>query len=97
MLKPGAAVGFDRLVAETLPKIVTLEPGTQVYATHAVEGDPDARIFYELYKNRDAFDLHERQEHVKRFLAARDEFLAGPPRVEFLSLIDAKGLNGDLR
>nr|WP_232303769.1 putative quinol monooxygenase [Pseudofrankia sp. DC12] len=93
-LRPGAAAGFDRLVAETVPEIVALEPGTQVYATHGVEGDPDARVFYELYRDREAFDEHERQEHVRRFLAAREEFLAGPPRVEFLSLIDAKGTPG---
>ncbi|OHV44908.1 antibiotic biosynthesis monooxygenase [Pseudofrankia sp. BMG5.36] len=93
-LRPGAAEGFDRLVAETLPQIVALEPGTQVYATHAVEEDPDARIFYELYRSREAFDEHERQEHVMRFLAAREEFLAAPPRVEFLSLIDDKGVTG---
>jgi quinol monooxygenase YgiN len=93
-LRAGAVGRFDRLVAETLPLIVSSEPGTLVYTTHAVEGQPDARIFYEVYRDRAAFDEHERQEHVRRFLAAREEFLAGPPHVEFLTGIGGKGLPG---
>ncbi len=93
-LRPGAAGGFDRLVAETLPLIVSTEPGTLVYSTQVVEGEPDVRVFYELYRDRAAFDEHERQEHVRRFLAAREEFLAGPPRVEFLIGVGGKGLPG---
>ncbi|WP_163549725.1 putative quinol monooxygenase [Candidatus Frankia nodulisporulans] len=93
-LRPDAADGFDRLVAETAPLIATSEPGTLIYATQVVEGEPGARIFYELYRDRAAFDEHERQEHVRRFLAAREEFLAGPPRVEFLTGVGGKGLPG---
>ncbi|WP_239335044.1 putative quinol monooxygenase [Frankia sp. CiP3] len=93
-LRSGAAGEFDRLVAETLPLIVSVEPGTLVYATQEVEGEPDVRIFYELYRDRVAFDEHERQEHVRGFLAAREEFLAGPPRVEFLTGVGGKGLPG---
>lgn len=93
-LHPGAVDGFDRLVAETLPLILSSEPGTLVYTTQAVEGEPAARIFYELYRDRAAFEEHERQEHVCRFLAAREEFLARPPRVEFLTGVGGKGLSG---
>ncbi|WP_239376088.1 putative quinol monooxygenase [Frankia sp. Cj5] len=96
-LRPGAAGGFDRLVAETLPLIVSSEPGTLVYTTQAVEGASDSRIFYELYRDRAAFDEHECQEHVRRFLAAREEFLAGPPRVEFLTGVGGKALPGGVR
>ncbi|MCK9895197.1 putative quinol monooxygenase [Frankia sp. AgB32] len=96
-LRPGAADGFDRLVAETLPLIVSVEYGTLVYVMQAVAGEPDVRIFYELYRDRAAFDEHERQDHVCRFLAAREEFLVGPPRVEFLTGICGKGLPGGAR
>ncbi len=91
-LRPDAATRFDRLVAETAPLIASSEPGTLVYSTQKVEGKPDARIFYELYRDRAAFEEHERQEHVCRFLMAREEFLAGPPRVEFLTGVSGKGL-----
>lgn len=91
-LRPGGAEGFDRLVARTLPLIASSEPGTLLYLTHTVDGDPDARIFYEVYRDRAAFDEHERQDHVRAFLSAREEFLSRPPRVEFVTIADGKGM-----
>ncbi|WP_245641937.1 putative quinol monooxygenase [Nonomuraea candida] len=44
------------------------EPGTIVYASHRVDGQPLQRIFYELYRDRDAFDAHEQTEQSRRFL-----------------------------
>ncbi|MBO0701464.1 MAG: antibiotic biosynthesis monooxygenase [Candidatus Dormibacteraeota bacterium] len=84
-LKPGAAGAFDQLVAQTVAQIHRREPGTVIYACHTVEGEPLARVFYELYEDRDAFDAHEAQDHVRRFLAERKQYLAGT-RVEFLDL-----------
>ncbi|WP_304453109.1 putative quinol monooxygenase [Nocardiopsis sp. YSL2] len=86
-----AADGFDALVAETLPHIRQSEPGTLVYAVHTVEGKPLERIFYELYADRAAFEAHEEQPHVKRFLDARGAFLASVD-VDFLALMDGKGV-----
>lgn len=86
-----AATGFDSLVAEALPHIRQSEPGTLVYAVHTVEGKPLERIFYELYADRAAFDTHEEQPHVKRFLDARGAFLASV-EVDFLHLAGAKGV-----
>lgn len=88
-----AAAGFDRLVAETAPLIGSEEPGTLIYTTHTVEGAPLSRLFYELYADRAAFEAHEEQPHVKRFLAAREEFVADF-RVEFLSPPGGKGVPG---
>jgi quinol monooxygenase YgiN len=96
-LRPGAAEGFDQLVARTLPHIVSSEPETLLYLTHTVDGEPDARIFYEVYRDRAAFDEHERQDHVRAFLAAREEFLAGPPRVEFVTVAGGKGMPAGAR
>lgn len=86
-----AAAGFDALVAETLPHIRRSEPGTLVYAVHTVEDRPLERIFYELYADRAAFEAHEEQPHVKRFLDSRGAFLASV-NVDFLDLVDAKGV-----
>ncbi|MGW4278730.1 putative quinol monooxygenase [Nocardia sp. NPDC004750] len=85
------AAEFDELVAETVHAITELEPGTLVYATHAVENEPLSRVFYEVYRDRDAFDTHERQPHTKHFLGQREKYIASF-RVEFLAPADAKGL-----
>jgi quinol monooxygenase YgiN len=89
-----AAARFDELTAEAVRQIVAREPGTLVYATSVVEGEPLARVFYEVYRDRDAFRAHEEAEHVRSFHARKDPLLAGT-RVEFLTPGPAKGL--DLR
>jgi len=86
-----AAKSFDSLVAETAAKIREVETGTLLYAVHKVKDSPLSRIFYELYESRDAFDTHERQEHTKRFLEEREQYLTGA-RVEFLEPPIGKGV-----
>jgi quinol monooxygenase YgiN len=88
-----SAEGFDKLVAETVPQIRQHEPGTLVYAVHSVEGKPLQRIFYELYRDREAFDAHEQQAHTRRFLAEREQYLAAR-EVDRLALMQSKGTGG---
>ena len=82
-LAPGREGDFDALVASTLEGVAN-EPGTIMYVPHAVIGEPTARIFYEVYRDEEAFLAHERQAHTVRFLRDRSSLLAGPPRVEFV-------------
>lgn len=84
---------FDQLVGETIEKIRDGEPGTLVYASHRVDGQPLQRIFYELYRDRAAFDTHEEQEHTRRFLSAREELLSSV-EVDWLTLQTGKGTAG---
>ncbi len=60
-----------------------------MYACHRVDSAPRQRIFYELYRDRAAFDEHERQDHVRHFLAAREALLEST-EVDFLTLADGK-------
>jgi quinol monooxygenase YgiN len=86
-----AARDFDALVARAVPEIEANEPGTLIYAVHDVADAPLSRVFYELYEDRSAFDRHEQQEHTKRFLAEREQYLTGL-RVEFLDAPAGKGI-----
>ncbi len=86
-----AADEFDQVVAELVTQIEAHEPGTLVYATHTVDGDPLARVFYELYADRAAHAAHEQQPHTAVFLADRDRWVTSF-RVEFLGDGPAKGL-----
>jgi quinol monooxygenase YgiN len=88
-VRPGAEAQFDALVAETAAGIRSSEPGTLVYACHTVEGEPRQRIFYELYRDRAAFEAHEQSPHTRRFLADREPLLESKA-VDFLSLADGK-------
>ncbi|MGW6281100.1 putative quinol monooxygenase [Kribbella sp. NPDC055071] len=89
-LKEGAAASFDALVAETLIGIRSSEPGTLIYVNHGVDGEPNQRIFYELYRDRAAFDEHERQPHTRNFLTNRDA-LVDHVEVTRLTTLDGKG------
>lgn len=70
-----AAAVFDRLAAEALVGIRAHEPGTLVYVNHRVPEEPRVRVFYELYADRGAFEKHEEQPYVQRFLTERAQYL----------------------
>lgn len=94
-LTPGREAEFDDLVAETVAGIDRGEPGTLMYTTHRVMSEPSARVFYEVYRDRAAFDVHEAAAHTASFLAKREAYLAHPPRVEFLGDARGKGLRNN--
>jgi quinol monooxygenase YgiN len=85
-----SAQAYDRLVAETVERIKADEPGTLVYACHRVEGEPLRRVFYELYRDKAAFDAHSGAAHVRRYLAEREQYLAST-EVDWLTLQTGKG------
>jgi quinol monooxygenase YgiN len=62
---------FDRLAEQAAEHVRTREPGTLVYVIHLVPNAPLQRIFYEIYLDRAAFDSHENQPYMKRFVADR--------------------------
>jgi quinol monooxygenase YgiN len=86
-----SAEAYDRLVAETAEGIRDREPGTLIYATHTVDGQPLQRIFYELYADQAAFEAHEAAPHTRRYLAERDQYLAAT-EVDRLRWQTGKGL-----
>lgn len=83
-----AAQRFDALVARTLEGIRN-EPGTLVYVVHVPEDEPLVRVFYELYASYDAFQAHEAQEHTKRMLAERGQYLSSI-EVQFMTELTGK-------
>jgi quinol monooxygenase YgiN len=91
-LKRGAGEAFDALTFQTVEQIRSHEPRTLLYAVHCVEGQPDVRLFYELYRDRAAFDDHEAQPYTRKFLAERGRYLVGFD-VDKLSITVAKGID----
>lgn len=82
-----AATRFDDLVARTVPGILAEEPGTLVYTPHLLDDEPLARLFYEVYADRDAHRAHEARPATADFLeevrtlvtSVRAEFLTPAP------------------
>ena len=62
---------FDRLAEQTAEEVSAREPDTLVYVIHLVPNAPMQRIFYEIYRDRAAFDSHESQPYMQRFVAER--------------------------
>jgi quinol monooxygenase YgiN len=62
---------FDGLAEEAAEYVRTGEPDTLVYVIHLVPNAPLQRIFYEIYRDRAAFDSHESQPYMQRFVAER--------------------------
>jgi quinol monooxygenase YgiN len=93
-IKEGRESEFDELVAATVAEIARHEPGTLLYGVHTVEGEPRVRIFYELYRDPDAFMAHEDQPHTRHFLAQRERLLDAVD-VDRLSPTVYAGLSGE--
>jgi quinol monooxygenase YgiN len=88
-LHPAHAAAFDALMARTLPAIRADEPGTLLYVCCRIEDAPDARLFMEIYTDREAFAQHEQTPATARFLAKRTSMIAAT-RVEFLTPYEYK-------
>lgn len=86
-----AATAFDELVARTGEQIRANEPGTVIYAVHRVDGHPLQRAFYELYRDKAAFDEHESKDYVRAFLSERDKYLSAT-EVDRLDFVSGKGV-----
>ncbi|WP_226360749.1 putative quinol monooxygenase [Pseudonocardia sp. ICBG1142] len=84
-----AARRFDALTSATCEQIKSSEPGTLLYLVNTVSAEPLARIFYELYIDRDSFEAHESTAHVKHFLAEREQYITNL-RVEFIASTNGK-------
>ena len=88
-VRAGSEEAFDRLTEEIASCVREREYDTLIYACHTIQGNPRQRIFYELYRNRAAFERHQAYEHVRRFLAQRTDLLEST-EVDFLTLQDGK-------
>jgi quinol monooxygenase YgiN len=86
-----AADAFDKLAASVFQQVTHHEPGTLVFANHMVAGQPLTRVFYEIYQDQEAANIHSRGEALQQLLASQDALVAGF-HIDQLTLQLAKGL-----
>lgn len=92
-LRPGRAADFDAMMRDTVAGIAAHEPRTLAYAVHEPVGEPDVRVFYELYADEDALAEHESQATTRAFLDRVDDLVSGV-EVQRLHLVTATGVGG---
>ncbi|GAA4124779.1 hypothetical protein GCM10022415_31170 [Knoellia locipacati] len=90
-LRPGRAEAFDALMRDTVAGIADNEPRTLAYAVHTLDGEPDVRIFYELYSSEDALAEHESQPTTRYFLDRVEDYVTSID-VQRLCLVTATGI-----
>jgi quinol monooxygenase YgiN len=73
---------FDRLAEQTADEVRAQEPGSLVFVIHLVPNAPLQRIFYEIYRDRAAFDSHENQPYTQRFAAERRSYVLATNVIE---------------
>ena len=73
---------FDRVADQAAEEVRTHEPDTLVYVIHTVPKAPMQRIFYEIYRDRAAYDRHEQQAYIKRFVTARRPYVLATNVIE---------------
>jgi quinol monooxygenase YgiN len=76
------AADFDRLAEQTAEEVQTGEPDTLVYVIHLVPNAPMQRIFYEIYRDRAAFDSHENKSYMQRFVTERRAYVLATNVIE---------------
>ena len=73
---------FDRAADEVAEQVRANEPDTLVYVIHTVPKAPMQRIFYEVYRNRAAFERREKPAYVQRFVTARRPYVLATNVIE---------------
>jgi quinol monooxygenase YgiN len=89
--KPGKGDEVAAALATMFPT-VEAEEGTEVYALHRVEGDPDTILFYELYADAESLGAHGGSEAMKAVGAGLRDLAEGRPQIVLATPVQAKGL-----
>jgi len=60
------------------------EKGCVFYYLHRVKEEKGHFLFYECFRNEEAFNVHVETPYIKGFLDRTDELLAEPPDITFI-------------
>jgi quinol monooxygenase YgiN len=69
----GKADALAALLREQVAAVRAAEPGCLVYRPHRSTSDPDLFIFYEQYRDDEAFEAHRKAPHLARYRERREQ------------------------
>ena len=69
----GRGDALAALLSEQAAVVLKAEPGCLVYRAHRSITDPDLFLFYEMYADDAAFDLHRSAPHLATYRQRREQ------------------------
>ncbi len=81
MVKPEAIIEFLDL-AKTMVKNSNSEQGCSIYKLYQEIGNPQSFIFYEVYENQNAVDIHNSSPYFKTFIEQMSDLVIDKPQVD---------------
>jgi (4S)-4-hydroxy-5-phosphonooxypentane-2,3-dione isomerase len=79
--KPEAIEQFKAL-AKTMVENSNTEQGCLIYKLYQEVGNPQSFIFYEIYENQDAVNIHNSSPYFKTFIEQMSELASDKPQVD---------------
>jgi quinol monooxygenase YgiN len=73
---------FDVLAEQVVREVRTAEPDALVYVVHSVPNAPLQRIFYEVYRDRMAYEEHQRRPYIAQFEADTQPYVLATNVIE---------------
>jgi quinol monooxygenase YgiN len=86
--KKGSEQEFEAALRDMVSKVAS-EEGTIAYTLHRSLGDATEFLFYEKYKDQEAFARHSETAHFKELMGIVAPLLDGAPSVELFEELAA--------
>ena len=80
-IRPEAIEQF-LIAAKTMVENSNLEQGCLVYKLYQEVGNPSSFIFYEVYENQDAVNIHNASLYFQTFIEQMSDLAADKPQVD---------------
>jgi len=89
--KPGSEAQFEAAARKMIEAMRAAEPGALQYVLHRGQKDKaNEFVYYEVYSDQAAFDVHGKTDHMKAFGGAIGTLLDGRPQVDILEEVTRK-------
>ncbi|MGH7933030.1 MAG: putative quinol monooxygenase [Candidatus Binataceae bacterium] len=88
--KQGSEQKLEEAFRDMIKKVRANEPGCQAYVLHRNNDDATQFVWYEVYQDQAAFDLHRKTDHMKEMGGRIADLLDGRPQLDFLTELDRK-------
>ncbi len=79
---------IEKALLKMFPEVRAKEEGTMSYIMHKAKDNPRVFLFYEKYKDQEAFQHHSSTPYFKELFATIGPLLDGSPSVEMYEEVE---------